>query len=113
MTAGVFALFGACMGAVYIAFYFFSSFITKKEWLRHIANVIYAAIYAVIFAEIEIRIFNYDLHAYHFFIPLATTFLFAGALYLPIRKYSGAIKKRCDAAIAKVKQSKHFKRFVK
>lgn len=109
----VFTLTGACMGIIYGLIYFTAEFWIKKEFFRHIAAVIYVAVYALVFAAVEIDIFDYNLHAYHFFVAITSSVLIASALYLPMKIYREKIATRCDRVIAKIRSSKSFKRFTK
>lgn len=109
----VFALTGASMGIVYGIAYLTAEFWIKKEVFRHIVNVLYIAAYALIFAAIEINIFDYNLHAYHFFVAIASSVLTALALYIPMKAYREKIANKCDKAIEKIRSSKSFKRFTK
>ena len=109
----IFCLTGTAMGVLYAAGYFAMEFVVKKELLRHLHNVLFTLIYGTVFALIEIFVFEYNIHAYHFFIAIFFTLATAILLYLPMRKYRDKINGYCDKVKEKIKTSKHYKRFVK
>lgn len=109
----VFALVGAAMGALYGIKYFAAEFLTKKRIFGYILDVAYVGVYAAVFASVEIRLFDYKLHAYHFAIAVFFTAALAGGMYLLIRRYRKNIELKCEKLKEKIRASKHYKRFTK
>ncbi len=104
---------GAAFGLLYSLNWFVCAFLIKSAFYRHISQILYALTYGICFFYCILNKFEYNLHFYHILISLFASVAIGLAINMPIMKYRKNIKRKCDALIRKISQSKFAKRIKK